>query len=131
MLWNKFELDFSRDYERHRQYHDSSPAQIRGLVLADINRSLQQMGTSIAAYQLPSDDLVNIDQSCLTREVEAERNIDIPPEDLLMSLKLNSEQKYAFDMILQACFAPQGCSFLLMDLEVPVKHFYIGLCLLL
>ncbi|XP_027174256.1 uncharacterized protein LOC113773851 [Coffea eugenioides] len=77
MLWRKFELDFSRDYERHKQYHAYSPAQIRGLVLADINKSLQQMGTSIAAYQLPLDEL----------------------------------QKYAYDIILQACFTSQGHSF--------------------
>nr|XP_027072002.1 uncharacterized protein LOC113696819 [Coffea arabica] len=111
MLWRKFEFDFSRDYERYEQYHDYSPAQIRGLVLADINRSLQQMGTSIAAYQLPLDDLVSIDQVHLTKEIESERNIDILPEDLLMSFRLNPQQKYAYDIILQACFASQGHSF--------------------
>ncbi|XP_027177915.1 ATP-dependent DNA helicase PIF2-like [Coffea eugenioides] len=82
ILWRKFELDFSRDYELHKQYNDYSPAQIRGLILADVNRSLQQISTTIAAYQLPLDDLVSVDQ-----------------------------QKYAYDTILQACFASQGHSF--------------------
>ncbi|XP_071918919.1 uncharacterized protein [Coffea arabica] len=40
MLWKKFELDFSRDYLWHKQSHDHSLAEIRGLVLADINKSL-------------------------------------------------------------------------------------------
>nr|XP_027082463.1 uncharacterized protein LOC113704790 [Coffea arabica] len=82
-----------------------------GLVLADINKSLKQMGTSIAAYQLPLDDLVSVDQVHLTKKIEAERNIDIPPENLLMSLKLNSQQKYAYNKILKACFASQRHSF--------------------
>ncbi|XP_027182204.1 uncharacterized protein LOC113780620 [Coffea eugenioides] len=111
MLWKIFELDFSRDYLWHKQSHDHSPAEIRGLVLADINKSLQQMGTSIAAYQLPLDDLVSVDQVHLTKKIEAKRNIDIPPENLLMSLKLNSQQKYAYNKILKACFASQGHSF--------------------
>ncbi|XP_071912262.1 uncharacterized protein [Coffea arabica] len=28
MLWKKFEFDFSRDYQRHKQYHDHSPAKL-------------------------------------------------------------------------------------------------------
>ncbi|XP_027083708.1 uncharacterized protein [Coffea arabica] len=69
------------------------------------------MGTSIVAYQLPLDDLVSVDQVHLTKEIEAERNIDIPPENLLMSLKLNSQQKYAYNKILEACFASHRHSF--------------------
>ena len=38
MLWEKFEPNFSRDYEKHQQYYLCSPDEIRRLVLTDINK---------------------------------------------------------------------------------------------
>nr|XP_027083804.1 uncharacterized protein LOC113706116 [Coffea arabica] len=111
ILWKKFEPDFSRDYERQHQYHPCSPDEIRGLVLTDINRFLEQMGKHITDYQLVPHDLMNAYRTCLTKEIVYERSISVLPEDILLSSKLNSEQKYAYDIILQACFSSHGRSF--------------------
>ncbi|XP_071917137.1 uncharacterized protein [Coffea arabica] len=111
MLWEKFEPDFSRDYERHQQYHPCSPDEIRRLVLADINRLLGQMGKNISDYQLVPPNLMSSYSTSLTKEIEYERNISVPSEDILLSSRLNSEQKYAYDLILQACFSSHGHPF--------------------
>ncbi|XP_071940129.1 uncharacterized protein [Coffea arabica] len=111
MLWEKFEPDFSRDYERHQQYHPCSPDEIRRLVLADINRLLGQMGKNISDYQLVPHNLMSSYSTSLTKEIEYERNISVPSEDMLLSSRLNSEQKYAYDLILQACFSSHGHPF--------------------
>ena len=69
------------------------------------------MGKNITDYQLVPCDLMNAYSTCVTKEVEYERNISLPPEDILLSSKLNSEQKCAYDLILQACFSSHGNSF--------------------
>ncbi|XP_027071838.1 uncharacterized protein [Coffea arabica] len=111
MLWEKFQPDFSRDYERHQQYHRCSSDEISRLVLIDTNRLLEQMGKNITDYQLVPRDLMNAYSTCLTKGVEYDRNINISPEDILLSSKLNSQQKCAYDLILQACFSLHGHSF--------------------
>ncbi|XP_027124286.1 uncharacterized protein [Coffea arabica] len=129
MLWEKFESDFSRDYERQQQYHPCSPDEIRGLVLTDINRLFGQMGKNITDYQLVPRDLMNAYSTCLTKEVEYERNISVLPEDILLSSKLNSEQKCAYDLILKACFSSHGHSFFIDGLGGTGKTFLYRLLL--
>nr|XP_027118300.1 uncharacterized protein LOC113735497 [Coffea arabica] len=47
----------------------------------------------------------------LTKEIESEKSLPVDPEDLLLSHKLNPEQKHAYDLILRACFSLQGQAF--------------------
>ncbi|XP_071909650.1 uncharacterized protein [Coffea arabica] len=69
------------------------------------------IGKNITDYQLVPRDLMNAYSTCLTKKVEYERNISIPPEDILLSSKVNSQQKYAYDLILQTCFSSLSHSF--------------------
>ena len=53
-------------------------------------------------------------------------------EDIIAASKLNAQQKYAYDLILEKVFASETTTFFLsMVLEELVKHIYTVLFLLL
>nr|XP_027082661.1 uncharacterized protein LOC113704998 [Coffea arabica] len=111
LLWEKFEVELSRDFERAQVQAHCSAAEIRRKVLFDINRSLQHMGRHISEYRLVADDVTFSCHESMTKEVDSEKSIVVSPEDLLISSKLNAEQKHAYDLILQTVFSSKGQSF--------------------
>ena len=70
----------------------------------DINRSLQHIRRHISEYRLVADDITFSCHESMTKEVDSEKSIVVSPEDLLISSKLNAEQKHAYDLILQTVF---------------------------
>nr|XP_027062743.1 uncharacterized protein LOC113689113 [Coffea arabica] len=111
LLWEKFHHDLSTDYQHQCSFSVLTPSEITTRALQDINRSLEQMGKRITDYQLTSNDFHSPFHERLTQEIESERGLHVAPEDLLLPLKLNSEQKNAYDLILAACFSTQGEAF--------------------
>ncbi|XP_027122006.1 uncharacterized protein [Coffea arabica] len=107
-LWEKFEAEMSRDFLRSHPSHEYCSDEIRRKVLLDINKTLEQMGRHITDYHLHSDCFSLKCQDRVTKEVDNERNIEVTPEDLLISSKLNAEQRYAYDLILQSVFSSEG-----------------------
>ncbi|XP_027155834.1 ATP-dependent DNA helicase PIF2-like, partial [Coffea eugenioides] len=69
------------------------------------------MGKSFADYHLAADTSAVVHYDQLTKEIECEKSIEVLVEDLLMSFKLNVEQRHAYDLILQPVFSPLGQSF--------------------
>ena len=47
----------------------------------------------------------------LTKEIQSETNIQVDPENMHLPLKLNVEQKYAFDLILNSIFSSKSQDF--------------------
>ncbi|XP_027120568.1 uncharacterized protein [Coffea arabica] len=107
-LWEKFEAEMSRDFLRSHPSHEYCSDEIKRKVLLDINKTLEQMGRHITDYHLHSDCFSLNCQDRVTKEVDNERNIEVTPEDLLISSKLNAEQRYAYDLILQSVFSSEG-----------------------
>ena len=50
----------------------------------------------------------------LTKQIQSETNIHVDPEDMLLPLKLNAEQKHAFDLILDSIFNSKSPAFFLL-----------------
>ncbi|XP_071909658.1 uncharacterized protein [Coffea arabica] len=69
------------------------------------------MGKSLAEFHFVSDEFTSSYAEKLTKEIESEKSLTVDPEDLLLSHKLNPEQKHAYDLILKACFSLQGQAF--------------------
>ncbi|XP_027171551.1 uncharacterized protein LOC113771129 [Coffea eugenioides] len=110
-LWNKFQLDLSADYHRSQHLCFNTPEEIRNKVLQEIKKMVEQMGKSFPDYHLAADTSVDVHYDQLTKEIECEKNIEVPAEDLMMPFKLNAEQRHAYDLILQSVFCPVGQSF--------------------
>ncbi|XP_027102944.1 uncharacterized protein [Coffea arabica] len=69
------------------------------------------MGKSFADYHLTADIPSPVHCDKLTKEIECERSIEVLAEDLIMSSRLNIEQRHAYDLILQSVFFPLGQRF--------------------
>ncbi|XP_027127759.1 uncharacterized protein [Coffea arabica] len=123
LLWEKFHHDLSTDYQHQCSFSVLTPSEITTRALQDINRSLEQMGKRITDYQLTSNDFHSPFHERLTQEIESKRGLHVAPEDLLLPLKLNSEQKNAYDLILAACFSAQGEAFFIDGPEGTGKTF--------
>ncbi|XP_027155620.1 uncharacterized protein LOC113755986 [Coffea eugenioides] len=109
-LWEKFEGEMSRDFHRAHLSGEYSSDEIKRRVLLDISKTLEQMGRHITDYHLLSDHF-NFNLNCqdrVTKEVDNERNIEVTPEDLLISSQLNAEQRCACDLVLQSVFSSEG-----------------------
>ncbi|XP_027083735.2 uncharacterized protein [Coffea arabica] len=111
LLWDSFELDLSADYHHQQPFHGLSSLEIKRKVLQDINSSLEQMSKSLAEFHFVSNEFTSSYAERLTKEIESEKSLPVNPEDLLLSHKLNPEQKHAYDLILRACFSLQGQAF--------------------
>ncbi|XP_071914091.1 uncharacterized protein [Coffea arabica] len=123
LLWEKFEMELSRDFERAQVQAHHSTAEIRRKVLLDINKSLQQMGSHISEYKLIADDVSLNCHKSMTKEVDSEMSIVVSPEDLLIVSKLNAEQKRAYDLILETVFSSKEQSFFIDGLGGTGKTF--------
>ncbi|XP_027082180.2 uncharacterized protein [Coffea arabica] len=63
--------------------------------------SLQHIRRHISEYRLVADDITLSCHESMTKVVDSEKSIVVSPKDLLISSKLNAEQKHAYDLILQ------------------------------
>ncbi|KAK6933609.1 DNA helicase Pif1-like [Dillenia turbinata] len=103
----------SSDYTHRVTLGHLSSSEVRNKVLFDLNNLLSLMGKNLTDYQIVNDDLEFQHQGMIIKEVETEINIVIDPEDLVLTLKLNPEQKHAYDMILDFVFTNKSGSFLI------------------
>ncbi|XP_027060682.2 uncharacterized protein [Coffea arabica] len=111
LLWHKFEQQLCSDYQRSQELYHYSFTEIRNKVLKDISTLLEQMGKNIDDYHLVPNTLRAAYHEQLTKEIDSERNIEVLPEDLLLSFKLNTQQRHAYDLILHAISSSAGQSF--------------------
>ena len=110
-LWEKYETELSRDYQKNSSLTGYSSEYMRMLVLQELSKFLEQMGKSVNDFHLVSDYLgVTLDQR-ITKEIEAERSVQFAEEDLLMSSKFNAGQKCAYDSIMAQVFSTKAQSF--------------------
>ncbi|XP_027098832.2 uncharacterized protein [Coffea arabica] len=110
-LWERYEFELSRDYEKNSSLTGYTPQYIRMLVLQEISKFLEQMGKSMDDFHLVPDYLgATLDQR-ITKEIETERNIQFTEEDLLLSSKLNAGQKFAYSSIMKQVFSPKKMKF--------------------
>nr|XP_027096174.1 uncharacterized protein LOC113716072 [Coffea arabica] len=109
-LWLKFKDSMGEDYKRTTTL---STSQIELLVLHEISKFLNSMGKNINMYQLVPKFLRFDDVDKESRDILSEKNIVISDSDLAAISRLNTEQKSAFNKIIEAVFIKQsGCFFL-------------------
>ncbi|XP_071923013.1 uncharacterized protein [Coffea arabica] len=96
-LWLKFKHFLSEDIEQNKTL---SAEVVNSTVLQIIDMHLRAMGKQITHYgfQLLPNTLLQNHMD--TKELQAEKNIITPEEDLLSVYQLNEEQKIAFDKVL-------------------------------
>nr|XP_027060682.1 ATP-dependent DNA helicase PIF1-like [Coffea arabica] len=123
LLWHKFEQQLCSDYQRSQELYHYSFTEIRNKVLKDISTLLEQMGKNIDDYHLVPNTLRAAYHEQLTKEIDSERNIEVLPEDLLLSFKLNTQQRHAYDLILHAISSSAGQSFFIDGLGGTGKTF--------
>ena len=110
ILWSKFEQAMSEDYNR---MYTLPAEQVRLKVLHQISNFLDSMGKDINSFCLVSTTLRFRDRYTNTRDTSSELNIQVSETDLLAATQLNTEQKAAFDHIMDAIFIKQkGCFFI-------------------
>ncbi|XP_027093632.1 uncharacterized protein [Coffea arabica] len=96
-LWLKFKDFLSEDIQQNKTL---SAEVVNGTVLQIIDMHLRAMGKQITHYgfQLLPNTLLQNHMD--TKELQAEKYIITPEEDLLSVYQLNEEQKIAFDKVL-------------------------------
>ncbi|XP_073120339.1 uncharacterized protein [Henckelia pumila] len=96
-LWLKFENFLSQDFEHKKTLNQYA---IKHKVLDIIAYHLDSMGKKLQDFFFVDDDIVTRTHDNLFKEIQTERDIIIPTEDLLAIKQLNEEQKVAYDQIL-------------------------------
>ncbi|XP_042941237.1 uncharacterized protein LOC122275954 [Carya illinoinensis] len=84
---------------------------VRKMVLQDIASTLESMGKDINMYRFVPADIFYGQDEFTNREIDDERVVTIPTEDLLASQVLNSEQKNAYDLILHTLVSNKAGAF--------------------
>ncbi|XP_027102730.1 uncharacterized protein [Coffea arabica] len=110
-LWEKYESELSRDFQRNRSLTGNNSDCIRMLALEEINKLLEQIGKKVDDFHLVFHHLRTTADQQITKEIEAERNIQFSAEDLLLPSRLNMGQKFAYDTIMKQIFSTEGKSF--------------------
>ncbi|XP_027167892.1 uncharacterized protein LOC113767888 [Coffea eugenioides] len=110
-LWEKYESELSRDFQRNRSLTGNNSDYIRMFALEEINKFLEQMGKSVDDFHLAFHHLRATADQQITKEIEAERNIQFSEEDLLLPSRLNMGQKFAYDTIMKQIFSTEAKSF--------------------
>ncbi|XP_028126342.1 uncharacterized protein LOC114323072 [Camellia sinensis] len=109
-LWEKFKDYMAEDYAKTTNL---SKQEIFKKVLQSINSTLQSMGKDIKDFNICSDNMLSSDNQETCREIEEEMNIVVSEADYQSISLLSSEQKVAFDKILNRVFSGnQGCFFI-------------------
>lgn len=111
LLWEKYEADLSQDFLRNKDSNYYTPEEVRMSVLHSINKTLEQMEKSVSDYHLvPNGFQLSCDERT-TQEIQSERNIPFTEEDLLLSSRLNTGQRHAYDVIMAAVFSSRNSTF--------------------
>ncbi|KAG7980703.1 hypothetical protein I3843_05G196400 [Carya illinoinensis] len=106
-LWERFEKEMSTDF----LIRNVSSTVVRKMVLQDIASTLESMGKDINMYRFVPADIFYGEDEFTNREIDDERVVTIPTEDLLASQVLNSEQKNAYDLILHTLVSNKAGAF--------------------
>ncbi|XP_042972765.1 uncharacterized protein LOC122304568 [Carya illinoinensis] len=106
-LWERFEKEMSTDF----LIRNVSSTVVRKMVLQDIASTLESMGKDINMYRFVPADIFYSQDEFTNREIDNERVVTIPTEDLLASQVLNSEQKNAYDLILHTLVSNKADAF--------------------
>ncbi|KAL3368397.1 hypothetical protein AABB24_009320 [Solanum stoloniferum] len=107
-LWEQFEESMSEDFNK---LPNMDPKKTRHSVLNHINDVLHTMGHDVNEYRLISENVVSSRVESEAKDVNFERNIVVTKEDLLLYKKLNTEQKIAYDTILQRILTNESGAF--------------------
>ncbi|KAG5602925.1 hypothetical protein H5410_034295, partial [Solanum commersonii] len=130
-LWERFENPMSEDFEKSSNLN---VREIRYKVLNYINDVLHSMGRDINEFELISEYIKPSSIAREAKEVHYERNIIVSEEDLLLKNKLNTEQRMAYNIILDRVLSNKfgaffidgpggtGKSFLYRALLATVRH---------
>ncbi|XP_042988839.1 uncharacterized protein LOC122316384 [Carya illinoinensis] len=106
-LWERFEKEMSTDF----LIRNVSSTVVRKMVLQDIASTLESMGKDINMYRFVPADIFYGQDKFTNREIDDERVVTIPTEDLLASQVVNSEQKNAYDLILHTLVSNKAGAF--------------------
>lgn len=96
-LWLQFENVLSEDFAQNKTL---TSCYVKKKVLNIISYHLYSMGKRLDDFFSVSDAIIIDLHDSLTAELQSERNIIIPTEDILAVEQLNEEQKIAYDRIL-------------------------------
>ncbi|KAL3361944.1 hypothetical protein AABB24_014672 [Solanum stoloniferum] len=130
-LWERFESPMSEDFKKSLNLN---VREIRYKVLNCINDVLHSMGRDINEFELISEYIKPTSTAREAKEVHYERNIIVSEEDLLLQNKLNTEQRKAYDIILDRVLSNKfgafyidgpggtGKSFLYRALLATIRH---------
>ncbi|XP_060182107.1 ATP-dependent DNA helicase PIF1-like [Lycium barbarum] len=109
-LWKKFEYSLSEDFNILPNLNAKN---VRDLTLSHINDILHLMGHDINEYKLVPER-IRITLPPAIREAKDchfERHIIVSEEDLLLEAKLTTEQRKAYDTILNRIYSNQSGAF--------------------
>ncbi|KAK3222114.1 hypothetical protein Dsin_009139 [Dipteronia sinensis] len=107
MLWNKFENFLSEDYNKMNTVLSNLTIK----TLQSINSTLELMGKNINDYHLVDYNIdLNEDEKGL-RDINDELQVIVPEQDILAISSLNSEQKSAYNVILERVFSEKPGAF--------------------
>ncbi|XP_075492550.1 uncharacterized protein LOC142530613 [Primulina tabacum] len=96
-LWAKFQDFLSEDFAQNR---DLTPKMINHRILDIIDNNLRSMGKKLEDF-FHADKYMSLDfDHRLAKDLQTERDIYVPAEDLLAVEQLNVEQKNAYNQIL-------------------------------
>ncbi|XP_028120277.1 uncharacterized protein LOC114317725 [Camellia sinensis] len=99
--------------ENYAKATNLSKEEIFKKVLQSINSTLQSMGKDIKDFNICSDNMISSDIRDTCREIEEKMNIVVSEADYQSISLLSSEQKVAFDKILNRVYSGnQGCFFI-------------------
>ncbi|KAL5556627.1 hypothetical protein UlMin_038863 [Ulmus minor] len=95
-LWEKFHIPMSEDYAQL----NISPFHVTNKALQHLAFMLESMGKNINQYHLVNYDIILSKEETFMKEINEELAITVSQEDLSCISTLNTEQKYAYDLIL-------------------------------
>ncbi|XP_075074829.1 uncharacterized protein LOC142162380 [Nicotiana tabacum] len=101
-LWKQFEDSMSEDF---KILPNMNAKDIRFMALNHINDILDLMGRDINEYNLIPEKIKPSTAIGETNDCQFERNIIVREEDLLLERKLNTEQRKAYDTIIDRIFS--------------------------
>ncbi|KAL5542376.1 hypothetical protein UlMin_010086 [Ulmus minor] len=95
-LWEKFHILMSEDYAQLNISH----FHVTNKALQHLASMLESMGKNINQYHLVNYDINLSEEETFMKEINEELAITVSQEDLSCISTLNTEQKYAYDLIL-------------------------------
>ncbi|XP_049345373.1 uncharacterized protein LOC125809839 [Solanum verrucosum] len=107
-IWKQFEAQMSEDFQI---LPNMNPKNITYLTLNHINDFLHLMGHDINEYKLIAETVKSSTDVTEATECLFERNIIVAEEDLLLQTKLNTQQRIAYDTILDRIFSNKSGAF--------------------